>query len=370
MGVVGNIHPKMSSVDLMFAVCNPEKSADIPKHFQMPENLRLVVNYKNLSASAVKAIAQLPKEAVRAVRKQAKNGGAVHVPSVTKDLGLTVDETRSVLSELGYKQISSDWYMLRPRKSGKGADRLWAVFHTVLKMLQFCGPLEVKEVCSGLRKHVSRQGYVVPPIPIMLQVLTAYGFKLQDGRISWPCENLSTTSTSETIILRELDRLGPVVSHFELLQAFAQAGLSVPALYVTLRYSPLFAKADMGLYKLRGKVITQGDIQNTKERQTVTVADPEIQFDPTGVICFRLNLGSMAIAGGAMYTAHIPNLTGKWACCADSLACGTVSVRDNQIWGLAKSFRTIKACVRDRVELKFDTWQRTVTVTKVSDGYQ
>jgi len=239
-----------------------------------------------------------------------------------------------------------------------------------LKMLRFCGSLELKEVRNGLRRHALRGGYVVPPPPILAHVLAAYGFEMQDGHVSQQQENPSNASTSEEIILEELEYRGPIVSHYELAQAFAQAGLSVAALSAALRYSPLFTRVDVGLWKLRGKSVTHGDIRNARQRQPVTAADPEILFDPTGAVRLRLNLGNVAITSGVIFIAHIPNLTGTWGAQANGLPCGNVRVRDNQIWSLSKSFRVINAKVGERVELRFDMWEHTIKVAKVGDETQ
>ncbi len=365
-----NIPPNLSPADLMIAVCNLQHSKSVLDCYKLPENLRLVLGHKKLSATIIKVINDTPKETIRAIHRQARNGGAVHVPSTAKELALNDEETRVVISSWGYKRISDDWYMLRPQKRGQKNHHLRAVFYNVLKMLKFCGSLELKDVCGGLRKHVSRGGYLVPPPSILAQVLTAHGFQLRDGYVSWQHENPSTASSSEEVVLREIDRNGPIVSHFELVQAFAQSELSLPALSVTLRYSPLFTKVETGLYKLRGKNITQGDIERTQKRQPLTDADPEVEFDLSGSICFRVNLGSMAITSGVIYTAHILNLTGSWASFADGDSCGTVKIRDNQIWGLMKTFRAIKVNLGDRIELRFNTWERTVNVAKVSNENQ
>jgi hypothetical protein len=200
--------------------------------------------------------------------------------------------------------------------------------------------------------------------------LVAYGFQLQDERLSWSGANRSTLSASEALVLREIERLGSVVTHYDLSQAFMGAGLSLPALSNTLAHSPLFAKVKSGLYKIRGTIISLEDISKAEERQSTTAANPEVIYDTSGAIRFRLNLGNIAAATGSVFTTHIPNLTGDWPAYVNDAPCGVVRVSDKQLWGLGKSFRVIKVQVGERLELTFDTWQRRVSIAKVGNESQ
>ena len=286
-GILSTITP----ADLLIAVCNLSEAGTASAHCLLPENLRCLIGHEDVTANVIKTAKQLPKATIRDIRKQAKNGGAVHIPSTSKELGLPVEETRALLLQLGYERVTDDWFMLKPHKTQEEFDRTWAVVHTVLKMLRFCGPLEIDQAARGLRRRASRQGYSVPPPAVLTQVLTRYRFVVKDGYVTWHDDNLSTASTGETIALGLVEALGPVVSHFELVQAFIEAGLSVPALSAVLRYSPLLVKVDSGLYKLRGKAVSHGDIEKARLRQPITDTNSEIKFDTSGAIHLRLNLG-------------------------------------------------------------------------------
>jgi hypothetical protein len=375
-GLLGRWRPgnsDLSSVtplDLMLAICSLAEAETASAHFVLPGNLRLITGDESVSAYVVETLRQLPRQTVRDIRKQAKNGGAVYIPLISEELGVSDEETRSLLSHLEYEHVTDDWYMLRARETQIGFDRTWAFVHTVLKMLQFCGPLTIEQICRGARRHASRKGHTVAPPDVLSQILTRYHFVIDDGYITWHHDNPSTASASEMVALRVIEQLGPVVSHFELVQAFIDAGLSIPSLSSVLRYSPLFVKVDFGLYKLRGKAVSQGDTERTRLRQPVTDANAEIAFDTSGAIRLKLNLGSIAIASGVIYTTRLPILTGRWAVYVNRAMCGSLTVRDKQIWSLMKPFRLIKAQIGDRVELKFDTWEHVVHVAKVNDESQ
>jgi len=258
---------RVSPIEMLLITCNSQGSRSLIFPYALPENLKLVIGHKNLSARAARVLETLPIQTMRSIRKQARNGGAVHVPPIANEFALTVKEARSVLSELGYRRISDDWYMLRPFRGSQTTDYHWAVFHTALKIVRICGPLGLEEIYAGLSRHGARRGHIVPPPPILAHVLATLGFEVQNERVSWQWQNPGEASPSEKIILGEMERLGPIVSHLELAHAFAQSGLSVPALAVTLTYSPLFTRVGFGLYTLRGRIVTQGDIETVRQRR-------------------------------------------------------------------------------------------------------
>ncbi len=361
--------PRVTPLGVMLAIIIATIERNDVLNLRLPENLRIVlgVNQREVSAGTIKQMAIVPKQITRAIRKEAKNGGAVHVPSTAKKLGLSTDGAQNILLGWGYLKLSNDWYTIKPRKSNKRYNKSFAAFHTVLRTLKYCGPLEIKEIRRGLQNHASRRQHVVPPPQILARSLQAIGFDIQDGIVSWRHENKSEISASEECVLRELERIGPVVSFFDLSQTFAEAGLSSPALSVVLRYSPLISRVDTGLYKLRGRQITLADIHKAQERQTSTAANPELLYEQNGTIRFRLNLGNLPIVSGVIFSTHIPNLSGEWSVEVNETPTGIVRVRENKIWGLAKAIREVGVKVGDRVELKFDTWQRKVTITKVEE---
>lgn len=367
-----NILKEFKPEDLLIAVSSNVEDLPAYNRFRLPENLRTAITVKRsgISAEAQMLLASIPKKSLRFIHNEVRNGGAVHVPTVAKRLSISEESVCKILSTLNFERATQDWYLIRIRRKPKILGQQWAAFHVVLKMLKYCGPLDIKEIWRGVRSHVSRRGYVVPPTSVLLQTLISYGFDLQDGKVIWKLHNPSSASKSEKIVLEEIHRIGPVVSFSDLSQAFLNADLSIPALSNVLSHSPLVAKIETGLYKLRGSDVEQVDIHRAYERQPYTVANPEIRFEPSGIVRFSLNLGNLAITSGVIYSSHVPNLAGDWSVQVGDIPCGNVRVRDRQLWGMSKLFRTIKAQVGDRIEFGFDTWKHTVTVTKVQDESQ
>lgn len=351
--------------EILLALCNYCDTLPNLRFYALPTNLRLVVGQEAISAKAVAIIQKLTKEDIRFIRRQVRNTGAIYTPVVSEKLHLFIDDARSILLGLGYKPVAQDWYTIENRQTNK-PKRSWAVFHVVLKIIRYCGPLEINEICNGLRRHMSRHGYSVPPPAILEHVLLTNGFQIQNSHLVWPYENNCVASTSEKIFIQEIQRLGPVINFFELVEAFTKSGLSIPALSVVLRYSPLITRMKIGYYTLRGAFHSLVDYEKARHRQPVTIADPETTYEITGQIRFRINLGSVAISSGVI-TGQLPVSSGKWALFVDETECGVVKISDNQMWGLGKAIKKLNLQIGTRIEMLFDTWKQQVHMMALSN---
>jgi hypothetical protein len=289
----------------------------------------------------------------------------------TKLIAVEDDDARQVLKGLGFTCVTSNWYVPFEdiSRQFQMRDRTWAAFHTVLRMLRFCGQLNLNEVHLGLSKHAERLKYDVPPVDVLHRILEMYGFTIDEGRVAWKHDNPSALSGGEELIFRELKSYGGIVGYFELVQAFENAGKSLPALSKTLAYSALFKKAAIGLYILRGTSVTELEIQKAKERQPQTVSNTEITFDLSGEVVFRLNLGSLTISTGVIYAPCLQYLSGTWYVELDGQVYGNLKISDHQLWGLGKVLRAMHLQVGDRVELRFDTWSRAVKLNRFRNGF-
>jgi hypothetical protein len=309
-----NVLPRKLNIavdEMMLFICDLESPPAAVYSHRIPENLRFAMSHPYSSARTAAAVQNLPKDTFKTIRRQCRASGAVQVSSLAKSLSFTEQDAALLLRHLGYRRIADDWYTLRLREKDRSNPQ-WVTLHITLKIIKYCGPLDIKEIHQGVRKHLSRHGIGSVPIPILEMVLDLYGFEIKDGKTHWPFENSAVASSSEFVILKQFDEIGPVVSHFELAQGIMKANLSIPALSVALRYSPLFSRVGMGFYKLRGKTITLGDVENAKSRQVLTEANAEIAFHLDASIELKVTLGSMTITSGVLYSSQLPNLTGKW----------------------------------------------------------
>lgn len=259
-------------LELLIAISNPARRKNCGCVYMAPPNLRLVLGYRRVSARVVRTVRELPPTTLLALRRQARSGGAVSAASAAESMGLGIDEARSALQLLNFCLVADDWYMLNLSNIGEPCPLSWTISRQVMRMLRFCGPLPIQEIARGLQQHIARRHYVAAPPHVLAHVLRALGFQVTDGLVSWPSENLAKLSRGEKVILQTIERLGSVVSAHELSQAFVNAGLSRNSLTMTFNQSLLFVKVGSGLYALRGKPITPGDIERAIARKAVRTA--------------------------------------------------------------------------------------------------
>ena len=113
-------------------------------------------------------------------------------------------------------------------------------------------------------------------------IIRINGYRCKEELYYWDGVYDAKLSTSETIIMDCLERIGPVVHHAELANAFIENNLSYPALPAVLSYSPLFEKIETALYKVRGKSISYQDIERAKTVGNRQSLDPEVDYDTNG----------------------------------------------------------------------------------------
>ena len=79
-------------------------------------------------------------------------------------------------------------------------------------------------------------------------------------------------------------------------------------------------------------------------------------------------MSSYAFLTGVVGAYSIKELSGSWSVIHDSKAFGEARIDEVYLWGLAKLFKELDVKMGDRIELGFNTWNRTVSVEKVNNG--
>jgi hypothetical protein len=176
-------------------------------------------------------------------------------------------------------------------------------------------------------------------------------------------------SKGEIIIIGCMKQHGNVVYHIELAQSFLDSELSFPSLHATLKHSPLFAKVDQGLYKLRGKAVTPQEIERARNVAERVPVNLEVKYDKSGNIIIRATLGILAVATGAIYSEQLPNLSGEWNCFIQGMECETIIATEKELRRVLKPIKILNCEVGARLEFIFNTWQRSVTIQKIGNSY-
>ena len=368
-------------VEVMIAICNLLADCEI-RCLQMPENLQYVIQLAaegtpNIPAKIPHARDTLPDEVKRLINRHTRFSGGVHVTWLSQESSRKLEEMKDILQGLEYRILSKDWFV--PHQISYSD-----VFHRCLRqMFQYCGQLGIDDICAGIRHGVSRSGFSepeylvskgtaqsrsvfpVPPADVMAEILRIGGYQSEDELYYWEGTYGEKLSKGEIIIMNCLEQIGAVLHHSELVHAFIERELSLPALSATLNSSPLFDKVESGLYKLRGKEVSYQDIERAKAAGKPQSLKPEIEYDTEGNIIVSVTLSAIAVGSGTILCERFPDLSGAdWECYVDGEEAGELNAVENEFRRLRKPFELLNCRPGERVKFTFNTWERTVEIEK------
>jgi hypothetical protein len=61
-------------------------------------------------------------------------------------------------------------------------------------------------------------------------------------------------------------------------------------------------------------------------------------------------------------------MAGSWSVIHNNESFGDAKMDETYLWGLPKLFKKLDVQMGDRIELAFNTWDRTLSVEKVNHG--
>lgn len=367
------------AVEVLIATCN--LLADCQIHWlQMPENLQYAVQLAaegkpHVPAKIPHARDTLPDKVKRLINRHTKFSGGVYVKWLSQESDRKLEEIKDILQGLGYRVLSKDWFA--PHQISYSD-----AFHRCLrKMFQYCGCLDIDDICAGIRHGISRSGasvpaylaskdtdrsvFPVPPPKVMAEILRISGYQCNDKLYYWADTNDENLSNGETIIMSCLEQTGPVLHHTELIQSFIESDLSVPSLHATLQRTPLFHTIGFGLYKLRGQEVTHQDIERAKAAGEPQSLRPEVGYDMEGNIIVSVTLSAIAVSSGTIVCERFPDLSGaNWECYVNGEEAGELNAVESEFRRLKKPFESLNCQLGERVKFTFNTWERTVKIEK------
>ena len=367
-----------NGVKAMIAICNLLADSKI-RWLQIPKNLQYATQLAalgtpNIPAKILYARDTLSDEIKRLINRHTKFSGGVHLKWLSQECDTKLEEMKDILQGLGYSVLSKDWFA--PHQSSYSD-----VFHRCLrKMFQYCGRLSIDDICAGIRHRASRSGFSVPeyladkgavlsrsefPVPppdVMAEILRIHGYHCEDELYNWDGPLDGKRNKGEIVIMNCLERIGPVLHHTELTQAFMESDLSFPTLHATLNYSPLFDKIERGLYKLRGRKVSYEDLERAKDAGEPQSLRPEVEYDMDGNIKVSITLSAIALGSGTIFCQRFPDLSGDWHCKVDGQETGELNATENEFRSLKRSFELLNCQPGERLKFIFNTWERIVTI--------
>ncbi len=358
-------------LELLIIVCRILEKSEVA--FEIPYSLKNMIRLHGEDMSATPArmlvlLDRFTKEMEGLVKWCLRNSGVVSLDWLVDhdDTETSKVDLRLVLELKGYIGMDENWYMsleYMPETLKKDT-----VFHrSLLKMFQFCGPLEIHDVDFGLEHSLIKTDFPRPPVSVLTEVLISYGYECEDGLWYWDGETNEELNRGEGIIMQTIGDNDGVVHHFQLGIAFINSPLSLTSLHATLRRSPLFDNFEHSLYKLRGAIPNPTSIQKAHESAIETPLNLDYYFDMDGNIVVLANLGTLALGHGTIMSAKLPNLVGCWDMVEIDGESVDVEVTENGIRGLRRTLQLLGCAVGDRIKMTFDTDTHEISVSRIEE---
>ena len=293
------------------------------------------------------------------------HSGAISLDWLIQQDGAQYDriQLQNVLLASGFEQANDDWLVAgsdlsRPRDKSN-------VFHNSLcKMFAFCGPLGLADIMGGLEHALSKTDFPIPSASILSAVLGRGGYTLDGDKWCFEGTFDATLNRGEKVIMRTIVGNGHVAHHSQLAHAVISSSLSFPSLHATLTRSPLFAKFERSLYKLRGSTPSQTAIEQCMQAHGQVRVNLRSDYDLDGNIVIEASLGTLAIGNGTVTSERLPNLAGEWLYSSDEGIENAIVATSNEIRGLRTAFESLGCRVGDRIRLVFSTDHRRVALSK------
>ncbi len=370
------------TVETMIAIYNLLADCEI-RWLQMPQNLQYAVQLaakgkSDVPAKILHAVNTLSDKAKRLINRHRKFSGGVYARWLSQEMEMELEEITDILQGLGYRALSTGWFTPSPSQISSRD-----VFHRCLhQMFQYCGQLNIDDICAGLRHGISRSGssvpeylasrdtarsrsiFPVPPPDVMAEILRINGYQCDNELYYWEGARDEKLSKGETIIMNCLEQIGPVLHHSELAHAFVESELSFPTLHATLNSSPLFDKIESGLYKLRGKVVTYQDIERAQAAREKQPLRPEVEYRTDGSIIVSVTPSAIAVGSGTIFCERFRDFRGDWPCYVNGEEAGELNAVENEFRRLKKPFELLNCQPGERLKFIFNTWERRVTIEK------
>ena len=355
-----------NAIEIMIAMYNLWKEHKI-RHLEMPGNLvhaakLAALGMPNVPAKILYARETVSDEVKRLINRHKQHSGAVQAKWLSQESGIGLEGIKDILQGLGYRTLSEDWFVPRSPDDSRHISYHDVFHHGLRKMFQYCGPLGIDDVCSGLRHVISKTKFPIPSPDIMDRLVRIYDYTCEDELYYWDGTYDEELNAGETVIMNCLDCFGPVLHHSELVDAFIESDRSFPLLHATLKRSPLFETIEFGLYKLRGHNVVYRDIERARTAGKQQSLDLEEEYHPSGNIVLSITLGSVAVGSGTIHCEQFRDLSGNWPCHVNGQDAGELIATENEFRHLRKSFELLECRPGDRLKFTFNMWKRMVVI--------
>jgi RNA polymerase alpha subunit len=335
---------------------------------EFPVDVKSLMNSGSISIRDSKKIGKITPKLRRKIKRQVNFTGGINIKESSKILSEDGQTTKLVLQELNLTEVIDSWYALKTYDAESNKSRI-PLQIAGLKMLTIKPAIHLDTFYGGLRRYINRFYPTIAPINVIVYSLELLGFEINSQQmVSSNLNGENILSRSEKSFVSAITKNDGVASFIEIAEEFSVHKLSLPAVSVTLKRSPIVEKVDDGFYKLRGIDISWQQIEIAKKRQKRFSQDEEITHGLDGIVRVRLTVNSYAYLTGVVGSYSIKGLAGSWAVIYNHESFGDAKMDESYLWGLPKIFKKLNIHIGDRIELSFNTWNRNLAVEKVNHG--
>lgn len=308
----------------------------------------------------------ISKREKRKIRRKVLFTGGITVKESSKILSKDERITVLLLKTQNLQKTDDEWFTFKSLTDDQDNSKI-PLRIAGLKMLAVTPIMDLDTFHDGLRRHASRFYSGVAPIYVIEHILPILGFDVKDSQVSTSLSTKGILSKSEQCFISAIRKNDGIASFIEIAEEFFLHNLSLPAVSVTLKRSPIVEKVNEGFHKLRGTKITWQDIENAQKRQKRFAQDDEITHGLDGVVRMKFTINSYAFLTGVVGAGSIKELSGSWEVLDEGIQLGDAKIDEAYLWGLAKIFKKLEVKMGERMELAFNTWNRTLSVRKVDN---
>jgi hypothetical protein len=309
----------------------------------------------------------ISKKERRKIKRKLMFTGGITIKEASKILSKDERVAFLVLKNLSLQKIDDQWFTFKSLADDKDNSKI-PLRVAGLKMLAVNPMMNSDTFHDGLRRHASRFYAGMAPMHVVEHVLPKLGFEIKDSKVSTQLSVKGILSRSEKCLISAIKKNGEVASFLEIAEEFFLQNLSLPAVSVTLKRSPIAERVNEGFHKLRGTEISWQHIEDAKRRQKRFAQDDKITHGLDGVVRMKFTVNSYAFLTGVVGAYSVKELAGSWSVIHKDKSYGEAKIDEVYMWGLAKLFKELGVKMGDRMELGFNTWNRSLSVERIEHG--
>lgn len=332
-----------------------------------PIDIHDLIDSKNIAIKDRRALLNAGTKERKKIKRKVLFTGGIAIKEATRILSKDERIAVLLLKSMNLQKIDVEWFTFKiltdDQDKGKIPLRIAG-----LKMLAVNPVMKLDSFHDGLRRYASRFYSGIAPAHVVEHILPLLGFDIKNYEVSTQLSTKGILSKSEQCLISAINKNNGVASFLEIAEEFFLHNLSLPAVSVTLKRSPIAERTNEGFHKLRGTNISWQQIEDVQKRQKRFAQDEEVTHGLDGVVRMKFTVNSYAFLTGVVGAYSVKEMAGSWSLVYKDKSYGEVKIDESYLWSLAKLFKELGVKMGDRMELSFNTWNRNVSIERIENG--